>query len=426
MKIYLDTLGCRLNQSEIERFAGQFRSAGHEITASVAEADYIVVNTCAVTAQAASDSRSKIRHVAQSGQGKIIVTGCWSTLEAELARGLPGVSEVIPNSAKENLVAQVLGLNSEAFDLEPLDRSPLPGVHLRTRAFIKAQDGCDNHCTFCITRIARGKGRSRPAEEVLKDARHALFGGTREIVLTGVHLGSWGRDLTPPSSLRNLIEYLLSQTDAARLRLSSLEPWNLDEVFFSLWSGSRLCPQLHLPLQSGCARTLHRMARKVTPEQFAKVVDLARGASAQMAVTTDVIVGFPGETDAEFAESLDFVRQMNFAGGHVFAYSERAGTAAVRMQPAVPLEVRKERSAQMRAVIAKSGRQFRQNFIGQTVRVLWEATNSYGPEGWHLHGLTENGLRISCVWAERLWNTFSMVRLTALTDEGLQGVLVEE
>ncbi|MHB1480930.1 MAG: MiaB/RimO family radical SAM methylthiotransferase, partial [Bellilinea sp.] len=326
MKIFLDTIGCRLNQSEIERFASQFRAAGHAIVESAGEADLVVVNTCAVTSAAASDSRQKIRQAARQGAEDIVVTGCWSTLDSQSAAGLPNVRRVVPNLEKDRLVADTLGLQLMDFDLEPVAREPLPGVHLRTRAFIKTQDGCDNHCTFCITRIARGPGRSESVRSVVEDIRLAVAGGTREVVLSGVHLGSWGQDFSPQYHLADLIRAILTDTDVERLRLSSLEPWDLDEEFFRLWENPRLCRHLHLPLQSGSDRTLRRMARNTSPAAFRRLVTVARHAAPGMAVTTDIIVGFPGEDEGEFSESLAFVQEMNFAGGHVFTYSTRPGT----------------------------------------------------------------------------------------------------
>ncbi len=252
MKIYLATIGCRLNQSEIESMAMQFRAAGHEIVASPEQAEIAVVNTCAVTNDAAADSRRRIRGIARAGVGQIITTGCWATLQPKEAAALPNVLKVIPNNQKDNLVSETVQRPpsiASSFDIEPLIRQPLPGLHRRTRAFIKVQDGCDNHCTFCITTVARGEGRSRPVADVLLDIQHALEGGTKEIVLTGVHLGSWGQDLG--MHLRDLIQAILRETDVPRLRLSSLEPWDLDADFFSLWEDPRLMPHLHLPLQSG-------------------------------------------------------------------------------------------------------------------------------------------------------------------------------
>ena len=192
MKIYLDTIGCRLNQAEIEPLARQFRKGGHEIVSSATEADMAVVNTCTVTAQAASDLRAAIRRARRLGAGEVVVTGCWATLEPDQAAELPGVRKIVPNLQKDTLAADLLGLPEEFFDLEPLARVPLPGLHARTRAFIKVQDGCDNACTFCITTVARGASRSWPIDDILMDVSWALDGGTKEIVLTGVHLGSWG------------------------------------------------------------------------------------------------------------------------------------------------------------------------------------------------------------------------------------------
>lgn len=426
MKVFFDSIGCRLNQSEIEKYASQFRAAGHEVVRDAADADLVVVNTCAVTAEAASDSRQKIRQASRAGSAQVIVTGCWSTLEPQQALSLPGVTQVIPNLDKDRLVAEVLGLPIEVFDLEPVAREPLPGAHLRTRAFIKVQDGCDNHCTFCITRVARGAGRSRSVEQVLADIRAALRGGAQEIVFTGVHLGSWGQDFEQPRHLRHLIETALRETDAPRLRLSSLEPWDLDEDFFSLWQDARLCRHLHLPLQSGCEATLRRMARKVTPESFARLVETARAAAPDMAVTTDVIVGFPGETPAEFAQSLAFVEAMHFAAGHVFNYSARPGTPAARLPQQVSPPVRKARSAEMRAVLSAASQQYRQAFLGSMQPVLWEAVTPEGAAGFRLEGLTGNYLRVTAPAADARWNQINSVRLTGLTADGMTGEIIEE
>lgn len=424
MNIFLDSIGCRLNQSEIEKFASQFRAAGHTIVGSAAEADYVVVNTCAVTAEAASDSRQKIRQAGRSTPGSVVVTGCWATLEAAAARALPGVSRVVDNAAKDRLVADLLNLPEEVFDLEPVAREPLPGAHLRTRAFIKVQDGCDNHCTFCVTRIARGAGRSRAAGEVLRDIHAALDGGAQEIVLTGVHLGSWGQDFDHPAHLFALVERVLRDASMPRLRLSSLEPWDLDAEFFALWSDPRLCPHLHLPLQSGSAETLRRMARKTTPDSFARLLEAARAAAPDVAITTDIIAGFPGESDASFEESLEFVRRMDFAAGHVFTYSARPGTGAARMPDQVPAPQRKVRNARLRSVLAESSERYRRRFVGKDLEVLWEATDSYGPQGWRLHGLTGNYLRVTALARERLWNQLSRVRITALDADGLVGEIL--
>lgn len=425
MKVYLDSVGCRLNQSEIEAYARQFHQAGHILVGSPGEADLAVVNTCAVTSAAASDSRQKVRQAARGGAKEVAVTGCWSTLHPQAAAELPGVGVVVPNAGKDRLVQRLLQLPDEVFDLEPVLRQPVPGARLRTRAFIKVQDGCDNRCTFCVTTVARGEGRSRSFAEVLADIHGAVQGGAQEVVLTGVHLGSWGQDFPRPLHLRHLVLAILSETALPRLRLSSLEPWDLDADFFSLWEDPRLCRHLHLPLQSGCAATLRRMARKVTPESFAALVAAARKAIPGVAVTTDVIAGFPGEDDAEFAESVEFIASMRFAGGHAFTYSPRPGTAAARMPRQVPSALRKERNARLRTLFSVSALEYQAGFVGQVLPVLWESAAALGPDGWRMSGLTDNYLHVSALARQDLWNTITPVRLVSIQEGGLSGMVAD-
>lgn len=425
MKIFLDVVGCRLNQSEIETFARQFRAAGHEIVERADAADLVVVNTCAVTAQASSDSRQKIRQAQRAGAAEVIATGCWATLEPDKAAALSGVAQVVPNAAKDALVANLLQIPLEAFEQEPIEREVLPGARLRTRAFIKVQDGCDNRCTFCVTTLARGAGRSYAVAHILNDVQRALAGGAQEVVLTGVHLGSWGQDFTPPMHLRDLIRIILRETAVPRLRLSSLEPWDLDEDFFSLWQDARLCRHLHLPLQSGCDATLRRMARKTTRKTFAALVQAARCVVPEIAITTDLIAGFPAETDAEFAQTLEFVKAMQFAGGHVFTYSARPGTAAARMSAQIPLAVRKARSAQLRAQLEADAEVYRARFLNQTLTVLWEAASTLGPRGWTVGGMADNGVRVHALAPANLWNSVTPVRLIAAESGGLWGEVIQ-
>jgi threonylcarbamoyladenosine tRNA methylthiotransferase MtaB len=430
MKIYLDTVGCRLNQAEIEQYARQFRAAGHELVARPEQADLAVINTCAVTAAAASDSRQKIRQTARAGVGEVVVTGCWASLKPQDAAALPGVNRVVPNLVKDQLVADLLQIPAETFDLEPVERKPIPGARLRTRAFIKVQDGCDNRCSFCITTIARGPARSRTLRDILADVRAALQGGlnghgaAQEIVLTGVHLGSWGLDFASPQRLFDLVRAILAETEAPRLRLSSLEPWDLDARFFDLWQDPSLCRHLHLPLQSGSAATLRRMARKTTPQSFAELVEAARAAIPQAAITTDIITGFPGESETEFNESLEFVQAMCFADGHVFTYSARPGTAAARMPDQVNEVIRKERNAAMRAVLNESASRYQAGFIGQVLPVLWESAAGLGSGGWRLSGLTDNYLRVHTHTPRHLWNQITPVQLTGVTDDEMIGKLI--
>ena len=423
MNIYLDMVGCRLNQAEIEQMALHFRAEGHAIVSQAGQADLVVINTCAVTSEAAADSRQKIRRAARAGAGEVVATGCWTSLAPEQALALPGVKRIVTNERKDFLVADLLGLPAEHFDQEPIARTPLPGLRQRTRAFIKVQDGCDNTCTFCITTLARGASRSRPAAEVVSDINAALNGGVQEIVLSGVHLGSWGQDIG--LHLRDLVEYILGETDVPRLRLSSLEPWDLDAGFFSLWRDPRLMPHLHLPLQSGSAATLKRMRRKTSPGSFRELVAAARAAIPGVAITTDVIAGFPGETEEEFGETLDFIREIGFAGGHVFSYSARPGTAAARIREQVPAELRRQRAQRLREAFGELGKAYRRQFLGQSMPVLWEASAVRSENGWQIEGLTGNYVRVTASAPELRWNRVDEVRLLEVTEEGMRGERVE-
>ncbi|HUF40235.1 MAG TPA: MiaB/RimO family radical SAM methylthiotransferase, partial [Anaerolineales bacterium] len=338
---------------------------------------------------------------------------------------------VVSNADKDRLVPQVLGLLEEVFDLEPVAREPLPGARLRTRAYIKVQDGCDNRCTFCITTVVRGAGRSRPLGDVLADIDSAVEGGAQEVVLTGVHLGSWGQDGGDEAAdaglrIRDLVAAVLRETGAPRVRLSSLEPWDLDADFFGLWAEDpRLCRHLHLPLQSGCDRTLRRMARKTSQKSFRGLVRDARRACPEIAITTDLIAGFPGETEDEFEKTLAFVEEMAFAGAHVFPYSERPGTAAAAMPDPVDHPVRKRRAADLRRIVSRSARRYRERFAGQTLAALWESAAALGPDGWHMSGLTDNYLRVSALAPRDLWNELTPVVLEEVTEEGMNGRMGE-
>jgi len=424
MKVFLDMIGCRLNQSEIETYARQFRLAGHSLTSDAASADLIVINTCSVTAAAASDSRQKIRQAARAGANGIVVTGCFATLDPYTTADLPGVSQVISNQEKDNLVPIVLNIPASMFHRTSIQREPIPGTRLRTRAFIKVQDGCDNHCTYCITRFARGVGRSRRINEILMDIHSALDGGSQEIVLTGVHLGSWGYDFELPLHLQDLVSAILDDTETPRLRLSSLEPWDITPEFFELWQNSRLCRHLHLPLQSGSEATLHRMGRKVTPQAYADLILLARAAIPNVAITTDIITGFPGETEDEFAESAEFVNAMNFANGHVFTFSPRPGTMAMNLPNQIISSVAKQRNATMRQIFQRSASAFRQQHLQHDLHVLWEKASPINDHYWELSGLSDNYLRVRATSASPSRNQIMDVHITGEEQDGLVGEIL--
>jgi threonylcarbamoyladenosine tRNA methylthiotransferase MtaB len=426
MNIYLDMIGCRLNQSEIEIMARQFSAAGHILVADPGEADLAVVNTCTVTSAAAADSRKTIRRIARSGVERIISTGCWSTMYPEQTQDLPGVTTVIPNSEKDLLVDRLLDMDPEIFNQQPLERVTIPGTRQRTRAFIKAQDGCRHHCSFCITTVARGESRSIPLDSVLEEVRAAVRAGVQEAVLTGVQLGSWGKELNSPLELTDLVLAVLEKTEIPRLRLSSIEPWDIPPSLINLIQEKRVARHLHLPLQSGSAAVLRRMARANTPAQYADLVNRIREVVPDIALTTDIMTGFPGESDAEFAESLDFVRQLEFANGHVFTYSAREGTPAAEFPDQVPHPVRKQRSAQLRDLLALGAISYREKFVGSELITLWEQVEG-GMEGLpKVIGLTDNYIRVEVRASADVWNSFSTVRITGLTASGTRGEIVNQ
>ncbi|MCY4464521.1 MAG: tRNA (N(6)-L-threonylcarbamoyladenosine(37)-C(2))-methylthiotransferase MtaB [Chloroflexi bacterium] len=426
MKVHLRMVGCRLNQSEIETIARQFHQLGHEVVDNPAEADHFVLNSCAVTQEATKTSRKLIRDFHRANPtGKTTVTGCYAQIAPGEMASLPGVHRIIGNQDKDQLVAQITGQSIEIYDSEPFERGWTPDRLGRTRAFVKVQDGCDNACTFCVTTIARGAGRSRPLADVLREVNALHNSGCQEAVLTGVHLGSYGHDLGDRQGLVKLVQALLNDTDMPRIRLSSLEPWDLSPDFFALWDDRRLCRHLHLPLQSGCDATLRRMRRNTDQQRFRALVQAARAAIPELRITTDVIVGFPGETDAEFAESERFVREMNFDGLHVFRYSSRPGTPASRMRDQVSSALKKRRSARLLELSWKMERDFAETLLGSAQEVLWEQVIGAAPEGFLLSGYTDNYLRVRTTHPRDLSNVITGFELSKFIDGAIHGKVKE-
>ena len=427
MKVHLRMVGCRLNQSEIETMARQLQALGHEIVGSPAQADHMIVNTCAVTREASKSSRKLIRDVArQNPQGQTAVTGCYAQIAPDEIRGLPGVTRVIGNDDKDQLVSQITGQPIAIYDSEPHERFQSPAALGRTRAFVKVQDGCDNACTFCVTTIARGVGRSRKAGDILREikALHAL--GYQEAVLTGVHLGSYGHDLGDRAGLAGLVRALLMHSDMPRLRLSSLEPWDLSPGFFTLWEDPRLCPHLHLPLQSGCDATLRRMRRNTSQASFRELLRSARKAIPHARITSDVIVGFPGESDEEFEISRAFIAEMDFGGLHVFRYSQRPGTPASRMNQQVSDGSKKERSARLLAMSEAMSARFAGSLAGLRLPVLWEGVTGATPDGFLQSGYTSNYMRVRTIARRDLTNHITPTELGAYANGMIHGRVIPE
>jgi len=426
VKVRLDFIGCRLNISEIESLGRQFRLAGHEIVGPGETADLCIFNSCAVTHVAARTSRQKIRQLKRANpKAAVVVTGCYAEVSPQDVQALD-IDLIVNNDDKDQLMQKVqeAGLLAES-DPVPVPDATFPLLESHTRAFIKVQDGCDNRCTFCIVTVARGMGRSRTIADVVTEIRQLAVSGYQEAVLTGVHLGSFGHDRGNKDGLKALVQAILAETDIPRLRLSSLEPWDLDRDFFSLWEDPRLCRHLHLPLQSGNDATLRRMARRTDQAHFAALVESARAAIPTLSITTDIIVGFPGETETQFADSLAFVDQMAFSGMHIFRFSPREGTAAFTMPKQVSPRVAKGRSQQMHEVAARHERAFRQTALGQTFPVLWE-TAEETPGGYLWSGLTDNYIRVSAFSARDMQNQITPATLTHLLPDAVSAQIADE
>jgi len=422
MKVFLQALGCRLNEAELETWSRDCRERGFALTKEAEQADLVVINTCAVTAESVRKSRQLVRRSQRSNpQAKLVVSGCYASLEPEKAVAELGVDLLVPNSDKDRLVE----IATEQLDLRVMPEAATePGENTllsrgRQRAFIKVQDGCRYRCAFCIVTRARGEERSRRIGEIVNEIQQLYALGTREVVLAGVHLGGYGSDTG--SSLRTLIEAVLNDTDMPRIRLGSLEPWELPDGFWSLFENPRLMPHLHLPVQSGADSVLRRMSRRCRTADFAALVTRARQTSAVFNITTDIIVGFPGETDDEWQQTLAFAEQIRFGHIHIFAYSPRTGTKAASMAGQLDRAVKRARSQQLHEVAERSRIATLQQFCGQEFDVLIEGNPDDGTTAqltWY--GYTPNYLRVEvkAPYDRNLENRIVRVETTGLNGDG--------
>lgn len=398
MQIHLKTLGCRLNEAELETWAQQFQAAGHVISRKAENAQLVVMNTCAVTEDAVRKSKQLIRRIhRENPQAKLVVSGCYATLNETEASQLLGVDLIVSNQHKENLVAKTLSelnldsmpnLATEPGEIALFSRG-------RQRAFVKVQDGCRYRCTFCIVTVARGEEQSRTIPVIIDEIKALQQQGIQEVIITGVHLGGYGSDIG--SNLKQLVEAILSETDIPRLRLGSLEPWELSDGFFDLFQNPRLAPHLHLPLQSGSDTVLRRMARRCKTAEFKQLVQQARATVPNFNITTDIIVGFPGETEQEWQDSFNFIQELGFGHIHIFSYSPRAGTKAADLPDQISLAVKKQRSQQLHSLAENMKQDFMRKNIGSSTPILWEGqTETLTPQTQRYFGYTPNYLRVAC------------------------------
>ena len=404
MKIALETLGCKLNQAETESLARQLVQAGYVLVQHPAEADVYILNTCTVT----SAADAKARHLLRLARRKnpdvyIIATGCYAQRTASELTAIEGVNCVVDNCEKENLlqiVQKILKKDNPAHD------TPHPSAPFRTRSFLKIQDGCQNFCAYCIVPYVRSKETSVPPDVILAEIKKRHDEGYQEIVLTGTRVGGYAY-ADAYANLMGLLQRILNETKISRIRLSSLQPQEISPELIKLWQNTRLCPHFHLSLQSGSAGVLKRMNRRYSPADYTQTVKMIRKQVPAVAITTDVIVGFPGETDEEFAESLEFCKQTGFARIHVFSYSPRSGTAAAKMEGQVTDQIKKERSRKMLALAEESAHKFRDSFTGELMDVFWEKQTDDGD--WT--GITGNYIRVFAKSDRNLSNKKSTIKI---------------
>lgn len=433
MRVCFTNLGCKLNLAEVERLSREFLAAGHQVVRSLEEADLHVVNSCTVTHVAARDSRKAAGRGARVQPGlrpplRTVLTGCWGTERPEEAARIAGVDLVVPNAEKHLLLDRVHAAFPDA--LPPTDAAlpymPLPLGH--TRALVKVEDGCNMRCAFCIIPSTRGRQQSRSLEEVVAEVCELGEAGFQEVVVTGVQISAW-RDVSPEGGTRrlaDLVRALLRETAVPRLRLTSIAPWDMDshlgDSLLALWddpAAGRLCRHLHLSLQSGSTDTLRRMRRPYSAESYGRLLERVRARLPGVGITTDVIVGFPGESEAEFAESLAFVEAAGFARVHAFPFSPREGTEAAGLPDQVPPEVRKERMGRMLAAAERGEVAFRRSHLGSRAIVLWENPRDGGS-----HGLTDNYLRVlsEAVVMPGEPGSFGEVEIVGLAADGVSAI----
>ncbi len=413
LRVALDTVGCKLNQAETEFLARQLAEAGYRLVSPTDTADIYILNTCTVTHIADRKSRHLLRMAhRRNPEARLIATGCYAQRAPRELAQIDGVDLVLDNEQKPHL-SQILeesGCLNRPVLVQP-DSGHYSG--LRTRAFIKIQDGCNRFCAYCVVPLVRGREKSLPAEHIVAEVKKRIADGYKEAVLTGTEIGAYNHD---GIDLRRLLEHILAETDMTRLRLSSLQPQEISPEFLTLWHNRRLCRHFHLSLQSGSDGVLKQMKRRYSTSDYQRAVASIRALMPEAAITTDIIVGFPGETDEEFEASYDFCRQMKFARIHVFPYSPRQGTQAALMPEQVKDKIKKQRSQKLLALAGESAQNFSRRFIDKTMPVLWEKQS----DGlWS--GLTDNYIKVYTKSSEDLTNKLLPTKLVEVRGDGVWG-----
>jgi threonylcarbamoyladenosine tRNA methylthiotransferase MtaB len=419
-KVAIKTLGCRLNQAESEQALEALGGRGFDLAHAGEEPDVVVVNTCTVTRESTASSRRLIRKLAEAHPGAtLVVTGCYAVSDPDAVKAIPGVDLVVGNDAKDR-IAELVGEVPKVRRL-PLLARPAPLERLRTRVAVRAQTGCDEWCTFCIIPRTRGPLRSWPQEEVVADVRRQVERGVREVVLTGVHLGKYGEDLGERDGLARLVDRLVEIDGLARLRLSSVLPVQVTPALVErVRDHPKVCRHLHVPLQAGDDRVLEAMHRPYRVAEFLERVESAKAAVPGLGLSTDVIVGFPGETDQQFHATMRVVRRVGFSKLHVFRYSQRPGTPAAEMAGQLPDAVKKQRARELIALGAELRRQFHEQHLGRPLSVLVETAGDGLAEG-----TSDNYIKVRFAGGPDLVDRVVTVRGVRADNEGMEAETME-
>lgn len=363
------TLGCRTNQYESQAYRDQLEMMGYSKAAAEESADICIVNSCTVTESADSRSRHQIRHLIRANPGaRVVVTGCMAESAPEEIKAIEGVSLVVPNPEKESLVEQL-------FPESEVPEFSIRRFDAHTRAFVKVQDGCNSFCSYCIIPYVRGRSRSRKVPDILREVNDLVASGYKEVVITGINVGDFD-----DGSLADLIRAVDKVDGLERIRVSSIDPDEVDaDLMDAILGGEKTCPSMHIVLQAGSNVTLKRMRRKYTRQIFFNTVEELTRQNPDFTVTTDIIVGFPGETEDDFLETLDVMERVQFAKVHMFPYSRRPKTRADRYKDHLPQAVIMERKARLLQAAERSAYQLRERFVGRTLSVLTEARDKERP-----------------------------------------------
>ena len=430
-KVAFYTLGCKVNQYETEAMLEMFEKDGYEQVGSEDYADVYVINTCTVTHMSDRKSRQYIRRMKKKNPDAIIaVVGCYSQVSPEEILSIDEVNLVMGTNDRKKIVEEVKKIDAsrkvstvdDIMKVKAFEEIEINKTNGKTRAFLKIQDGCDRYCSYCIIPYARGRVRSRDLESIVKEVENLASNGYKEVVLTGIHVASYGKDIKETDiKLLDVIKQINDIEGIERIRLSSVEPILFTDEFVEAVSAmDKVCPHYHLSLQSGCDETLKRMKRRYTTEEYKTIVDRLRAAIPNVSITTDVIVGFPGETNEEFDKTYEFLKDIELTHMHIFKYSPRKGTPAATMENQVDPSTKHERSEKLLQLNEENFKKFGQKMLDKEFNVLFE--QKVGDN--KFEGLTENYVKVIVESDKDLSEQILKVKITDVKNEFLEGILV--